>query len=1373
MPTLNLDAVEASAKSLDLDALESAPAAIDAPDKGMGVPPGLLAQAGGHALAGAQGAVDLANIAGGAIRHPVTAAEALWHGDRLPRAIPALPDPGDVLQALHIPEPTTASDRIAARTIENLGGGMALGGVPGVIAALAGPIAGEIHEKAFPGHPYLRLGTELIASAAAGGGVRASGKPITIKIGDTVIPPEAEVPPSSADPATPLRRADEILEQINRDADSLNADYIAGGRGTVNAMKNAVAKVGAEEFRRRVMENARTTGWGRLTTRERAAVTELTATEINAETDLVALAAPQEPASAVSGPVGRTGRAYGPQNEPYEYRYRLVSLDDLGVNDPAVQPRDRSRVASRVQIDKIAKHPDAERYLAGDTELDKGPVIIGPDKLVESGNGRVSGFRLSREQYPEKYATFQGRQRELASQVGFTPEQFDAVPHALIVRERVTQVGDRLAFAEAANRPSVLAHAPAEQAAADARRMPPEAVTSLRVGESQTLDQALQSPTNAGAVRSFLSGLDPNELASLVTADGQGLTPLGLQRLKAALAAHTFPGPAGQRLVRSLTESADSGVRNVEAGIFSNLGPLAKLRQLVSEGARAPLDITEDIPQAVEVLARLRAQGMDVEKYLRQGTLGARELTGFQEQLLQAFGDAKSTKQVRELLDRYVHVADAAPPPGQGGLPGLTLPAVTKESVLRQALAGPQASFDAVLGGGTPQHVHAQWRGKGGNRPPDEPRLPTVHQGLLDVGGPVSPTDGLPAFDPNVPPWQPPELTSWERIRDVWRKRITEQLPQEARIVRNVPDSPVISQTEGFQRDLTDGMSRVITEADAQRAVPVEDWINAEARAVARLDAGATPEEAATEFPEPLQNLMARRTAALAEEQQARELLGLPEFREAPFPYLARRARDIGKETVRVFRRGTGYGTDLQTTIGSFAKERTYRTMREGLEAGVQYEDPRVSALMREWTGLRLRATAKYIESLKGTTLFETMDEARAAAAPLKTTPTVVEDFVPGGRRWYARSREEAVFIKHQFQSKESSLGQFVRWSNFWFRNPNLFNPLPHFSKNMMGKFVLAGGRPTRLVRDAVEFFRATNPELKARFEAVMPFEKSGASAHELLDTEIGRIDPEAAPSWIRKLKRAVQRPNAISSKAIFQWGDPSMRYSLWKNYVRKGMGDQEAANHAWVDLIRYSTRSEIVDAWKSVPMNFFVPWRYGTIVSLLKQVRNHPVRTALLVGAIDYARELRYRESGRWTHLPWDYALGPVAQMMEEPSSALRIIPTAMLFGPGAAFVVTGLRDLFSSINDPSGWARLRGMFWGISQFYELPEEWHAYERDHHPEHLVNMIMSAMAGEHATKGYEPSRLSKALPDALPGLHYDPAVTRDIWLHRKRQRKAG
>jgi hypothetical protein len=252
------------------------------------------------------------------------------------------------------------------------------------------------------------------------------------------------------------------------------------------------------------------------------------------------------------------------------------------------------------------------------------------------------------------------------------------------------------------------------------------------------------------------------------------------------------------------------------------------------------------------------------------------------------------------------------------------------------------------------------------------------------------------------------------------------------------------------------------------------------------------------------------------------------------------------------------------------------------------------------------------------------------------------------------------------------------------------------------------------------------------------------------------------AGSWAEKITARGLRINDFSSKIIFGKADPMMRYALWKSYIRKGMDDQTAANHVWLDLVRYDENSGGINFWKSIPFNFYVPWRLGTYVSLAKAMRNHPVRTLAFIGAIEYLREMRYRQTGRWTHLPVDYIDAPVSEaittgqregVLKGAKAGAAVAATTALFGPGGGQAPNTIHDLMEALNgDPQNKARILNMFWGLSQIYNLPRDWLAYQRDQDPQHLVDLVMEVSVAEHSALKYQPRRLMQYLPESLPGM---------------------
>lgn len=74
----------------------------------------------------------------------------------------------------------------------------------------------------------------------------------------------------------------------------------------------------------------------------------------------------------------------------------ITSNDDTGRVNPdypaELQPRDRSRAASEAQINEIASNL-APRLLGRSPSATDGAPIVGPDNVVESGNGRTLAIR--------------------------------------------------------------------------------------------------------------------------------------------------------------------------------------------------------------------------------------------------------------------------------------------------------------------------------------------------------------------------------------------------------------------------------------------------------------------------------------------------------------------------------------------------------------------------------------------------------------------------------------------------------------------------------------------------------------------------------------------------------------------------------------------------------------------------------------------------------------------------------------------------------------------------------------------------------------------------------------------------------------------
>lgn len=635
-----------------------------------------------------------------------------------------------------------------------------------------------------------------------------------------------------------------------------------------------------------------------------------------------------------------------------------------------------------------------------------------------------------------------------------------------------------------------------------------------------------------------------------------------------------------------------------------------------------------------------------------------------------------------------------------------------------------------------------------------------------------------PTHPPTTPatapvPAQPITLSSPAATQTVQQtvkdaKSIWDKWPVDRKLITTVPQTPVISLNERFHVGLNNDLHQLV-ESPAFKAVvkitPEERLTQAvaiEEQALTRYrslvqggmnskDATAT---AIAEIPEPWRAFF---QVGREKEQTARAMLGLPPLREVEGPYFAHVTAEDSKELFTILGQEGSVGNHLHTTAGAFEKTRAFPTMAEGLRHGIAYDDPLKAIVLRQWAGAQIVRTAEFMESLLKSGVLTPLTAG--------VTPTSPHRFVlqglPSSPAFAVSTREEALFLKQNFSAK-GKLGAYYHVLNQAFRNPNLWNPLPHIVKNMGAKYWMAGANPLRLAADAKEYRAGTDP-LVPRFKAVMPFTTHGKTEYDLMG-------PYVHPSKWNALLKGVGMANAISSKIVFATADPVMRYSLWKNYLTKGFSDQAAANHVWVDLIRYSMRSELVDTWKSIPFNFFVPWRTGSVISISKNLRmqpmrtgatlaaspllyavTRPIRTALVLGILDLAREHYYRQTGETFHMPADYVEGPVTKLIDDPTSAPYLAATMLIFGPGGEHVARQLKQMLELMQGSGDMDVVKRMFWGLAQGSTMADHLVQFERDGNVDHLVKLLAESATGMYQTSGYEPHRLSKYIPeDVLP-----------------------
>ncbi|TWA70702.1 hypothetical protein FBZ84_102252 [Azospirillum baldaniorum] len=332
-----------------------------------------------------------------------------------------------------------------------------------------------------------------------------------------------------------------------------------------------------------------------------------------------------------------SARVYTPSGRPVDVEYRVVEAESLIASHDAqgsvnpqfpaeLQPRDRTRIASQAQIADIAANLQPER-LGRSPDAATGAPIVGPDNVVESGNGRVGAIRRAYEQGGEaadRYRAWAVQQDPAAAQMR----------NPVLVAVRRNDV-DRAAFAREANAATAARLSPTEQALADARHLDDAVMERLTSGD-------VGAASNRSFARGFLDRLPASERGALIDADG-ALNQEGIKRVQGALLGRAY-GDAG--IIGRIIEDADSDIRAIGGALLDVAGPWAKLRAAAVRGDLAPgMDATADLLAAVRMVAEARGQGRAVAELANQGGLFGDDLPGNARLFLGAlFRDADLSK---------------------------------------------------------------------------------------------------------------------------------------------------------------------------------------------------------------------------------------------------------------------------------------------------------------------------------------------------------------------------------------------------------------------------------------------------------------------------------------------------------------------------------------------------------------------------------------------------------------------------------------------------------------------------------------------------------------------------------------------------------
>lgn len=357
--------------------------------------------------------------------------------------------------------------------------------------------------------------------------------------------------------------------------------------------------------------------------------------------------------------------AIGMDGSSYDMAYEIKSLGELiasndaayGVNPlyPAeLQPRDRTREASRQQIESMANDLRPE-LLSESNMLSNGAPIIGMDNVVESGNGRTLAITKAYES--GKADDYRNFIEQYAQEKGW---DISGVDRPVLVRTRLTDT-DRTNFTKLANESDVAQYSATERAMSDKDRLPDASLLKINNDGTINLDSSMDF------VRGFVDQLPQSERSAAIMPDGR-LSQEGKRRIESALVQRAY---GDSNLVTRLAEALDDDSKTVLNALLRSAPQLAQLSDLVKQGGRHQNTIAEDLAQAAQKLSDLKANGQTVPDYLNQNLLLDDGLSDGAKQFLSVFDTNKrSAKAISDNIQGEIDRIEELGDPRQGSLFG-------------------------------------------------------------------------------------------------------------------------------------------------------------------------------------------------------------------------------------------------------------------------------------------------------------------------------------------------------------------------------------------------------------------------------------------------------------------------------------------------------------------------------------------------------------------------------------------------------------------------------------------------------------------------------------------------------------------------------
>ena len=275
-----------------------------------------------------------------------------------------------------------------------------------------------------------------------------------------------------------------------------------------------------------------------------------------------------------------------------DVEYQVVDASTLSRASGPYQPRDRSRVNSDAWIADTAARLDPAQLMISPT-ADRGAPIVGPDNMIESGNGRFGAILRSYERHPDRAEAYKGA----IEAAGFAVPEGVQRPVLIARRRTALSDADRVRLTVDAQDSGVAVMTPTEMAQVAARTLTPERLDRLDMAADIT------APENAAFLKSFMEAMPRSQRNAMSDADG-GLNGFGRRHLREALYARAWGDPD---IIELMTEGQRGALKGLFDALEASAPAWAALKADIEAGRVLPeMDISGYVLDAMRMIATAR-----------------------------------------------------------------------------------------------------------------------------------------------------------------------------------------------------------------------------------------------------------------------------------------------------------------------------------------------------------------------------------------------------------------------------------------------------------------------------------------------------------------------------------------------------------------------------------------------------------------------------------------------------------------------------------------------------------------------------------------------------------------------------------------------